>query len=49
MNGGDTGGMGRRWSPAALAWALWALATLGLATVPWFDHLLRRAQRPELT
>jgi hypothetical protein len=32
-----------------LAWALWALAVLGLATVPWFDHLLRRARQPELT
>jgi hypothetical protein len=32
-----------------LAWGLWALAALGLATVPWFDHLLRRAHRPELT
>ena len=31
------------------AWALWALAVLGLATVPWFDHLLRQARRPELT
>jgi hypothetical protein len=31
-----------------LPWALWALALLGLATVPWFDHLLRAAGRPEL-
>jgi class 3 adenylate cyclase len=31
------------------AWALWALAVLGLATVPWFDHLLHQAHRPELT
>ena len=31
-----------------LAWALWALAMLG-AAVPWFDHLLRQAGRPELT
>jgi hypothetical protein len=38
----------RRW-PAWSAWALWALAVLGLATVPWFDHLLRQAHRPELT
>jgi hypothetical protein len=37
-----------RWSAAGLAWALWALAMLGLATVPWFDRLLRRAGRPEL-
>ncbi|HEX8133129.1 MAG TPA: hypothetical protein VF880_06840 [Actinomycetes bacterium] len=41
--------MGRRWSPAGLAWALWALAMLGLATVPWFDRLLRVAHRPDLT
>ncbi len=38
-----------RWWPAGLAWALWLLAMLGLATVPWFDHLLRQAHRPELT
>ena len=38
-----------RWSPAGSAWALWTLAILGLATVPWFDHLLRQAGRPELT
>jgi len=25
------------------------LAILGLATFPWFDHLLRQAGRPELT
>jgi hypothetical protein len=31
------------------AWALWALALLGLASVPWFDHLTRQARRPELT
>ncbi len=37
-----------RWWPAGLAWALWALAVLGFATVPWFDHLLRQAGRPEL-
>jgi hypothetical protein len=37
-----------RWRPAGLAWALWALAMLGLAAVPWFDHLLREAGRPEL-
>ncbi len=36
------------WRPAGLAWALWALAMLGLATVPWFDHLLREAGRPDL-
>src|SRR4029450_1209967 len=37
----------RRW-PAALPWALWALAMLSLAVVPWFDHLLRAAGRPDL-
>jgi UDP-N-acetylmuramyl pentapeptide phosphotransferase/UDP-N-acetylglucosamine-1-phosphate transferase len=31
------------------AWALWALALAGLATVPWFEHLARQAGRPELT
>jgi hypothetical protein len=36
------------WRPAGLAWALWALAMLGLAAVPWFDHLLREAGRPDL-
>jgi hypothetical protein len=38
----------RRWL-AWSAWALWSLAVLGLATVPWFDQLLRQARRPELT
>ena len=33
---------------AALAWALWALAMLGLAAVAWVDHLSRQAGRPEL-
>jgi hypothetical protein len=37
-----------RWWSAGLAWALWALAVLGLATLPWFDHLLRRGDRPDL-
>jgi hypothetical protein len=37
-----------RW-PAGLAWGLWALALVGLATVPWFDHLMRDAGRPDLT
>jgi hypothetical protein len=37
-----------RWWPARLAGALWVLAMLGLATVPWFDHLLRQAGRPDL-
>jgi hypothetical protein len=38
-----------RWWPAGLAWALWVLALLGVATIPWFDHLLRQVGRPELT
>jgi hypothetical protein len=38
-----------RWRPGVAAWALWALALLGVATIPWFDHLLRQAGRPELT
>ena len=38
-----------RWSAAGLAFALWVLAMLGVAAVPWFDHLLRQARRPELT
>src|SRR5215218_2787558 len=37
----------RRW-PAALPWLRWALAMLGLAAVPWFDHLLRAAGRSDL-
>jgi hypothetical protein len=37
---------GRR--AAALAWALWALAMLGLAVVPWMDRLTIRAGRPDL-
>jgi hypothetical protein len=37
----------RRW-PAVLAWVLWALAMLGLAAIPWFDHLSRQAGRPDL-
>lgn len=36
-----------RWL-TVLPWALWALALLGLATIPWFDHLLGAAGRPEL-
>jgi hypothetical protein len=36
------------WRPVGLAWALWALAMLGLAAVPWFDHLVRAAGRPDL-
>ena len=39
----------RRWgAPGAPAWGLWAVAMLGLAVTPWFDHLLRQAGRPDL-
>jgi hypothetical protein len=41
-------GRNERW-PGWLAWGLWALAVLGLASVPWFDRLTRQAGRPELT
>jgi hypothetical protein len=46
----STAGLGRprRW-PAVLAWALWALAMLGLAAVPWMDRLTIGAGRPDLT
>jgi hypothetical protein len=37
-----------RWWPAGLAWALWALAILGLAVAVWLDQLLRRIGRPDL-
>jgi hypothetical protein len=37
-----------RWWPARLAWALWALAMLGLAALPWLDRLLRQAGRADL-
>jgi hypothetical protein len=37
-----------RWRSGVMAWALWALAVLGLAAVSWFDHLLRQAGRPDL-
>jgi hypothetical protein len=37
-----------RWWPAGLAWALWALAILGLAVLVWLDQLLRQAGQPEL-
>jgi hypothetical protein len=37
----------RRW-PGVLAWALWALAMLGLPVVVWLDHLSRQAGRPDL-
>jgi hypothetical protein len=39
---------GPRRGPALLAWALWALAVLGLAVLVWVDHLLRQTGRPEL-
>jgi hypothetical protein len=39
---------GARWRWIGLAWALWALGMLGLAAVPWLDHLLRQAGRPDL-
>jgi MFS family permease len=32
-----------RWSVAVLAWVLWAVTLLGLAAVPWLDHLLHQA------
>jgi hypothetical protein len=35
-----------RWRPAALAWALFVLFLLVLATFPWLDHLIRQAGRP---
>jgi hypothetical protein len=37
-----------RWHSGMLAWALWVLAVLSLATVAWMDQLLRRAGRPDL-
>jgi UDP-N-acetylmuramyl pentapeptide phosphotransferase/UDP-N-acetylglucosamine-1-phosphate transferase len=37
-----------RWRSGMVAWALWALAVLGLTAVSWFDHLLRQAGRPDL-
>ena len=39
-------GRPRRW-PAGLAWALWALAMLGLAAGFWLEVLLRRAGRAD--
>ncbi len=39
----------RRGWPGVVAWALWALAMLGVATIPWLDQLLRQARRPDLT
>jgi hypothetical protein len=37
-----------RWWPGVVAWALWALAILGLAVIAWLDHLVRQAGRPDL-
>jgi hypothetical protein len=37
-----------RWWLAGLAWALWALAMLGLAVLVWLDQLLRQTAQPEL-
>ena len=37
-----------RWWAAAVAWALWILAMLGLAATARFDQLLRQAGRPDL-
>jgi hypothetical protein len=34
--------------PGVLAWALWALAMLGLPMTAWLDQLSRQAGRPEL-
>jgi hypothetical protein len=41
-------GAGARRRAAGLAWTLWAVGMLGLAAVPWLDHLLREAGRPDL-
>jgi hypothetical protein len=41
MTPGGPSPRGRRWRPAVLAWALWALAVLCLVLVGWFDRLLR--------
>jgi hypothetical protein len=37
-----------RWWPAGLAWALWALAMIGIAAATLLDHLLRQAGRADL-
>jgi hypothetical protein len=39
----------RRWRPAALSWALWALAMLSLPVTAWLDQLSRQAGRPDVT
>jgi hypothetical protein len=40
--------LSRRWWPAGLAWALFALFLLVLASLPWLDRLIRQAGRAEL-
>jgi hypothetical protein len=42
------GALGRRWRPAGLAWALWALTLLGLGMTLWLDTLLHQAGYPAL-
>ena len=36
------------WWPAGLAWALFALGLVELATFPWLDRLIREAGRADL-
>jgi hypothetical protein len=36
------------WWPGVAAWALWALAIIGMPVIAWLDHLTRQAGRPEL-
>src|SRR5215218_2688631 len=43
-----TRGTRPRWWPGVAAWALWALAMLGIPVVAWLDHLSRQAGRPDL-
>jgi hypothetical protein len=38
----------RAWRPGVVAWTLWALLLPGVAVLPWFDHLIRQAGRPDL-
>lgn len=38
----------RRWWPAGLAWALWALPVLSVVAAAWLDRLLRQAGRLDL-
>jgi hypothetical protein len=38
----------RAWRPGVVAWTLWALLLPGAAALPWFDHLIRQAGRPDL-